>query len=200
MSKSQLVGSVRSPYTRRVRLLLYAHPGTEIEFKAINYLEIPADEAYLKSVSPINKIPVLLSSEGTIFESRVIASYLTKKHYWEPLSLEQENILSMIDAANDVAVNLFLMKRSGFDVDTRNWYIDRQHERVRTCLDNLEKWVVKQSETNPAHWNYVTMSLLSYVDWAVFRKMADFSKHPGLTDFVSRFKSKPGVSETAIPA
>ncbi len=144
MSKTQLAGSARSPYTRRLRLLLHAHPGTEIEFKAINYLENPADAEYLKSVSPITKIPILMSSEGTIFESRVIANYWAKKL-------------------------------------------------------NLDKWIVNQSETNPAHWNYVTMSLLSYVDWAVFRKMTDFSKHPGLTDFVTRFNTKPGVSETAIP-
>lgn len=199
MSKTELVGSVRSPYTRRLRLLLHAHPGTEIEFKAINYLEIPADAEYLKSVSPINKIPILISSDGTIFESRVIANYLSQRFGWPALTLEQENMLSMIDAANDVAVNLFLLKRSGFNVDSSSWYIDRQNERVRTCLDILEKWVVRQNETNPAHWNYVTMSLLSYVDWALFRKMADFSKHPGLTDFIVRFKTKHGVAETAIP-
>lgn len=194
-----LIGSKTSPYVRRLLLLLKADSKAVYEFKAINYLENPDDAAYLKNISPINKIPVLVDGENKVFESRVIAAYLAGKFNWSSLSLEQENMLSMIDAANDVAVNFFLMRKGGFDIETPGWYIDRQRERVRVILDNVEAWAKKQDATKPADWNYVTMSLFSYISWANFRKMADFSKHPGLIDFDGRFGNKTGVSETAIP-
>lgn len=195
----QLIGSKTSPYTRRLRLLLESHPGTATEFKAINYLEIPADAQYLKSITPINKLPILIDGEKKVFESRIIAEYLTKKYRWPELSLDQENTLSMIDAANDVSINFFMLKKSGFDVDSSSYYMDRQRERLISLFNELATWAKRQSETNPADWNYVTMSLLSYIGWARFRKMADFSNHPELTEFVACFSKKPGVAETAIP-
>jgi glutathione S-transferase len=196
----ELIGSRRSPYTRRLLLLIKQHPETDITFRAINYLEVPADEAFLKSITPINKIPILIEGDLKIFESRVIANYLAKKHGWPALTVDEENLLSLVDAANDVAVNLFLMRRSGFDIaKPGNWYIERNNERVRGILEILENRVKSFSESDPKDWNYVTMSLLSYVDWANYREMADFSKFPALKDFVVRFKDKPGVAETAIP-
>ena len=195
----QIIGSKTSPYTRRLRLLVASYPGTEIEFKAINYLEIPADAQFLKSITPINKLPILIDGDKKVFESRIIAQYLVRKYRWQELSLEQENTLSMIDAANDVSVSFFLLKKSGFDVDSSSYYMDRQRERLATLFNELETWAKRQKETHPADWNYVTMSLLSYTGWADFRKMADFSKHPELTKFASRFSKKTGVAETAIP-
>lgn len=182
-----------------MRLLL--HGRVDFEFKVINYLEVPQDAAYLKSISPINKLPVLIDGENTIFESRVIANYLGDKFLWTPPTIEEENMLSMIDAASDVAVNLFLLRRGGMDVslnsESGNWYVERQKERVPLIFDHVEPWAKTRDEKNSDHWNYVTMSLLSYVDWAMYREMADFAAHPGLPDFVRRFSSKPGVSETS---
>lgn len=194
-SRLQLIGSKTSPYTRRLRLLLYGR--AEFEFKIVNYLEIPEDAAYLKSVSPINKLPVLVDDDVKVFESRVIANYLGDKFLWNPLTIEEENVLSMVDAANDVSVNLFLLRRGGLDLNTDNWYIQRQKERLPAIFDHLEPWAKSRDPQNPAHWNYVTMSLLSYVDWADFRSMADFSKYPGLLDFARRFSQKAGVTETS---
>lgn len=200
MTTPLLIGSKTSPYSRRLRLLLH---GRTYEFKAINYLENPDDAAFLKQFTPINKIPVLVDGETKIFESRVIANYLMKKYHdlkttpWLSLSIEDENVLSMVDAANDVAVNFFLLRRGGLDLETKNWYVERQKERVPALFDQLEPWAKSRNENDPTHWNYVAMSLFSYVDWALFRNMADFSSHGGLTNFVERFSKHPGITETS---
>lgn len=190
-----IVGSKTSPYVRRFRLLLQGRPS--IEFKMIDYLNKPEDAAYLKSISPINKLPVLLDGDDKVFESRVIAGHLIKKLALSPLSLDEENRLSMVDAANDVCVNLFMLRRGGLDLGGGNWYVERQKERLVDTLAELEAWAKTRDEKNPAHWNYVTMSLFSFVDWAMFREMADFSKSPALVNFVERFSSKPGIQETS---
>lgn len=67
MAKSQLIGSKRSPFTRRLRMLVLKHPECGVEFKAINYLEVPEDAAYLRSISPINKIPRRKRCRGELF-------------------------------------------------------------------------------------------------------------------------------------
>lgn len=77
MSMPQLlIGSLTSPYVRKLRLLM--HGNIAIEFKAINYLE-KNDSDYLKSLNPINQIPLLIDDEQTIYDSRVIFNYLCKK-------------------------------------------------------------------------------------------------------------------------
>jgi len=196
MSKSQiLVGSKTSPYVRRFRLWLEGR--LNYDLKVVDYLNVPEDAAYLKSVSPINKIPVWIDGDQKIFESRVIATYLARKNSWPTLTLEEENMLSMNDAATDVAVNLFLLKRGGIDLESGNWYIDRQKERLPAIFTELAPWAKTRNEKDPAHWNYATASLFSFVDWAEFRKMADFKPFPELTDFVKRFSGKPGVAESA---
>jgi glutathione S-transferase len=190
-----LIGSKTSPYVRRFRIWLAER--VKFDFKIVDYLNVPEDAAYLKSISPINKIPVLIDDGKKIFESRVIANYLMRKYDWEPLTFEEENILSMSDAATDVTVNLFLLKRGGIDLEAGNWYIERQKDRLPGIFNELEPWAKTRDAEDPAHWNYATASLLSYVEWAAFRGMADFSSHPGLGDFVKRFSKKPMVAETS---
>jgi glutathione S-transferase len=102
--KYVLIGSMTSPYVRKLRLWL--NDIAPYELKCVNYLEAN-DSEYLKKTNPINKIPILIDYDKTIYDSRVIYNYLAQKHHTKPLSIEQENILSAIDAALDTSINLF---------------------------------------------------------------------------------------------
>lgn len=190
-----LIGSVTSPYVRKIRILL--HTLDPFELKAINYLE-KNDSDYLKSINPINQIPILLDGELKIYDSRVIYNYLAKKHNLKTLSVEEENILSAIDAAMDTSINLFSLRRGGLDLNGGNSYIERQKERVSLILNYLTPWVQSLDEKNQAHWNILTMSLYSYLFWGEFREMLDLSAYPDLKKFLERFKQAPGV-ELTIP-
>lgn len=191
-----LVGSFTSPYVRKMRLLLFKL-GT-YEFKSINYLE-QKDGEYLKSINPINQIPILLDGETKIFDSRVIYNYLAKKHHFKALSVEDENILSAIDAAMDTSINLFSLKRGGLDIEAPNAYITRQKERVPLILNYLTPWVKSLDPKNPDHWNFLTMSLYSYLYWLEYRSVLDLSPYPVLKNFLHQFKDSPGVQETNPP-
>lgn len=190
-----LIGSVTSPYVRKIRILL--HTLGPFELKAINYLE-KNDSDYLKSINPINQIPILLDGELKIYDSRVIYNYLAKKHNLKTLSVEEENKLSAIDAAMDTSINLFSLRRGGLDLNGGNSYIERQKERVSLILNYLTPWVQSLDEKNQAHWNILTMSLYSYLFWGEFREMLDLSAYPDLKKFLERFKQAPGV-ELTIP-
>jgi glutathione S-transferase len=185
-----LIGSFTSPYVRKMRLLLH---GKKVEFKAINYLE-KADSDYLKSVNPINQIPIFIDGDQKIYDSRVIYNYLAKKEGWKQLSIDEENILSAIDAAMDSAINLFSLRRGGIDLSTPNQYIERQKERTPLILNYLTPWV--KSLTPEKDWNFLTMSLFSFLYWGVFRDIIDLKLHPEMQAFVERFKNCPGIAET----
>jgi glutathione S-transferase len=194
-----LIGSLTSPYVRKIRLLLH---GTPYELKVVNYLEEAGNE-FLKSINPVNKLPVLLDGEATILDSRIIFNYLTKKNNWPELSINEENILTAIDGAMDSSIALFMLRRGGLDLNGTkehyNSHIERQKERVPHILNYLTPWVKTLDENIPAHWNFLTMSLYSYLFWGEFREMIDLKNHPDLKKFLVRFSKSPGVAETTIP-
>lgn len=188
-----LIGSLTSPYVRKLRLLM--HKLEPYELKCVNYLE-KNDNDYLKSVNPINKLPVYIGNGVKIYDSRVIYNYLANKHNLKKFSIEEENILSAIDAAMDSSISLFSYRRGGFDLNSGNTYVERQQDRIPHILNYITHWVSEQNEKNPTHWNFLTMSLYSYLYWGQFRGMLDLNKHPVLKNFLERFKDAPGVAET----
>ena len=185
-----LIGSTTSPYVRKIRLCL--HDKIAYEFKTINYLEVH-DANYLKSINPINKIPILIDQKQTIYDSRVIYNYLSKKYSWTTLSIEEENILSAIDAGLDTSINLFSLKRGGLDLAQPNTYITRQQDRIPLILQFLSPWARKNKE-----WNFLAMSLYSYLDWGSFRGLLDLTDYPDMENFLTHFQNAPGVHETKI--
>lgn len=190
-----LIGSVTSPYVRKMRMLLSTLGPYEL--KAINYLE-KHDSDYLKSINPINQIPVLLDGDLTLYDSRVMYNYLAKKHKLTALSIQEENILSAIDAAMDTSINLFSLRRGGLDLQGGNTYVERQLERIPLILNYLTPWVNSLEPKNTAHWNFLSMSLYSYLFWGEFREILDLSAHPEMKQFLERFKDAPGVSESSL--
>jgi glutathione S-transferase len=193
-----LIGSVTSPYVRKLRLF-FAQANLSYEFKSINYLE-ENDAKFLKNINPINKIPILLVGDQPIYDSRVIYNYLVLHHNVLPLTLEQENYLSAIDGAMDTSINLFSLRRAGLDIHSGNAYLERQLERVPLILNYLSPWVKSLNANNPEDWNFVTMSLYSYLFWGEFRDILDLSNFPEMKKFLVDFQNKIAVAETTIKA
>jgi glutathione S-transferase len=191
-----LIGSLTSPFVRKLRLVCWDR--VEMKFEAINYFQ-PEGEAYLKSVSPINKLPILIDGDLKVFDSRVIYNYLAKKHSWQELRIDQENYLTAIDAITDTCANMFLYKKGGMDLNGDNWYLDRQKERLPSILEYLRPLAKSLSADKPEDWNFVSMSLFSFYYWAEFRKLVDLSPYPEARAFLDAFKHKPGVKETTLP-
>jgi glutathione S-transferase len=189
-----LIGSTTSPYVRKLRLL-FADKKVAYEFKAINYLE-ENDALFLKNINPINKIPILLIDGKPLYDSRVIYNYLSQENICPKLSIEEENILSAIDAAMDSSINLFSLRRGGLDLkNCNNPYIKRQEDRVYLILDYLLPWIKKESTS----WNFLTMSLYSYIYWGQFREILSLESYPEFNTFLEKNTNRPGIIETDIP-
>ncbi|MES3037261.1 MAG: glutathione S-transferase family protein [Bdellovibrionota bacterium] len=190
-----VIGSLRSPFTRMTRLWLINN-NIDFKFEIKNYLEVKEDAEYLARLSPINRIPVLMDNEKVIFDSRVIFNHINQKHKLMGLSIDEENILTAIQTCMDVSVNLFLLKKSGTNLEGGNWYIERQRERVKRCFEYILPWV---QSLKVSDWNYPAMSLYSYLIWAKFRGVSEVPEHTDLNLFIGKFKNSRGVEETSFP-
>lgn len=185
----KLIGSTTSPYVRRIRLLLTDEPH---EFANLDIYGGDRDE--LRKHNPALKIPMLIDGHQTLFDSRVIARYLSARQGLDPLTWDQENLLTLIDAANDSFVTLLLSKRSGLDIDQDAMFYNLQWERVAKTLSALAERV-QDGEFD--HWHYPAMCLYCLVDWLEFR---DFLQGEGvdvLLAFRDRNRDQPGIEATA---
>ncbi len=190
-----LIGSHTSPFVRKLRLLL--HGDQTVTFKVVNYLEEEGN-AYLKSVNPLNQLPMLLDGNQPVYNSRIIFNHISKIKGIAPLTIDEENILSAIDTMLDTGVNLFSLRKGGINIhDESNYFLVRQNERIPSIVKMLTPWAVKLDPKSD--WNFLTMSLYSAVFWMGFRDVYDMSKHPEMMEFLEKFKNCPGIVETDIP-
>lgn len=162
----KLYGSTTSPFVRRLRIWL-----ANVKHEFVN-LQIFAgkDRELLAQRNPTLKIPMIEDGEELIFDSRVIFRYLTAKFAFPSLSWQQENHLTLIDAANDSLVQMLLLDRSEINTDEDKMYFTLQRERVESTLAHLNA-LTEQGYFSD--WNYPTICLYCLIDWIEFRTLHD---------------------------
>ncbi|OEY65770.1 glutathione S-transferase family protein [Marinobacter sp. X15-166B] len=184
----KLIGSTTSPYVRRIRLLLGE---TQYEFVDLDIYDEGRD--HLRRCSPVLKVPVLIDGARHIYDSRVIARYLSALAGAATLTWEQENQLTVIDAANDAAVILLLSKRSGLEVGQDVLFYRLQRERLQTTLQVLADAV---TQGQFSRWDYPAMCLFCLVDWLDFRQVVSFDGLQTLLEFRDANSSNTKVAAT----
>ena len=185
----QLYGSTTSPYVRRLRLYLANQP-----YEFINMDIFSAEgRKLLKANNPAMKIPMLKDDEQVIYDSRVIQRYLDHKNGQPQPDWQQENTLTLIDAANDSLVELLLLHRSGVERNSDLMFAKLQRDRVGVVLKALNAKVLQGQFDE---WHYNSISLYCLVDWIVFRDLFDLSKFEHLLDFKNRHQDRADVKQT----
>lgn len=167
-----LYGSMASPYVRRIRILL---EGVDHQFKVTNVFDEETRKTFSK-VSPVKKLPVLTHGDVTLFDSHVIHQYLQQRGLAE-LSVQEHNIVSVIDAVTDSLIVLLMGKRSGLDTSEETMIFRLQLERLPDSLD----WLNQQAEQGAFdEWHFASIALISLLDWGQFRNLYDFSAYSAL--------------------
>lgn len=192
-----LIGSIRSPFVRICRLFMIQN-SIPFEFKTINFIDDPKDAAELAKESPINRVPILVVDGQKIFDSRVIINYLIKKHNLKVLTIEEENQVSIAYSCLDTALTLFQMKKDGYDLNQKGFFISRQHDRIPQNLKFLDSWIKGLSSSKKEDWNFASMTLYSFLFWAHAREIFNVNDYPTCRDFLERFSKCNGVEETTF--
>lgn len=172
----KLFGSTTSPFVRRLRVWM-----ANLDHEFIN-MQIFAgkDRQVLAEKNPTLKIPMLEDDEQVLYDSRVIYRYLTEKFDYPRPSWEQENQLTLIDAATDSLVQMLLLDRSEFDTGSDIMYFNLQRERVEKTLTHLNDMVKSGDFDN---WNYPAICLYCLIDWVEFRTLHDLTDQTALLEF-----------------
>lgn len=208
----KLFGHDPSPFVRRVRVLM-TELGVAFERDTHAWMT-PTPE--FDAASPIQRLPMLDRGPGArtryVYDSRVIAevAYETSrgavKHtgdspplqatLWNPaLEDEDRNVLSIIDAALESAVNLFLLEKDGVTPEQSS-YLGRQSTRVARCLTWLDQRYAGRSTLSPSELAFVDIALVSALSWFRFRKRADVDAYPHLVTVEVAHASRPSFAST----
>lgn len=170
----KLLGSVTSPYVRKVRLILneFNH---EYEFENIQTLS-PEGAAKLETYGSIIRVPILLTEDKNIFDSSIIAEFLLEKNDIK-LTIEDKLKLRLIDELCDSGVILFQNKIWDIDEQWTNKLSKKMHNRYCLILDELEQ-TTEQLTTLQKDW------LFCVIDWLLMRGIFEFGdKYKNLEDF-----------------
>lgn len=184
----KLIGATASPYVRRIRLLLADRPYQFVDLDIYD-----KDRAQLRHSNPALRIPTLQDGERTVHDSRVIFRYLSAKFGLPPLDWDEENLLTLIDAANDSLVMLRQLQVSGLDIDRDLLFFNLQRERVASSLRELDRLV---DEGRFAEWRYPAICLYCLIDWIEFRQLPTFAGIESLMQFREHHRTRPAVAAT----
>lgn len=187
-----LIGSQTSPFVRRIRMLM---EDLSYELKELNIYEAE-DAITLNKVNPVNQIPVLLDGEQPIWDSRQIFNYINLHHKLHNMQWDDENMLTAIEGAMNSAVTLLLMKRSGMNTEEPFMYVNRQKERIESVLNYVKPYMENEGLKE---WNFITMTLYSFLDWAIFRNIVNLDARPECHKFLAAHAGRKIVTSTAIP-
>jgi len=190
----KLLGSTTSPFVRRLRLYSLQLNVADFEFVPLDIFANSEDRKLLTDNNPAQKVPALIDEEQCIYDSRVIFRYLSDKFQQPSLTWRQENLLTIIDAANDSLISLFLLKRSGLDTSEDLFFFNLQHERVEKTFLALEQSV---NNGEFEQWHYPAICLYCLLDWVALRQVYDFTHLVSLIEFQRSNANHVGITETA---
>ena len=197
----KLIGSLASPYVRKVRIVL-AEKKMEYEFEIDNPWKADAVTA---KFNPLGKVPVLLLDDGkALFDSRVIVAFLDSA---SPLSrlvpadtrerVEVRRWEALADGLLDAGVTARLENQREAKLRNGTW-IDRQMGKVRAALAAMD------AELGEAPWcagnGYTLADIATGVclGWLEFRypKMEWQKDHANLARHFAKLSERPSFAET----
>jgi glutathione S-transferase len=177
----KLIGSLRSPYVRRIRMLLEGKQ--KYEFETVDVFSQEGQDTILK-YSPTRRVPILIDRDQVIWDSLLITKYLK-----QDLSLEQEKELILINEANDSAINLFQLKFFEIDPVYGTKFSELQINRINSVLNHFEK--------SPPKDDLTKIWLFCLLDWLSFREVMEWkTDRPQLQKLVVEMSTLESASLT----
>jgi glutathione S-transferase len=193
----KLIGSHSSPYVRKVRIAL-AEKRIEYEF-VLDNVHMPGSLA--AQVSPLGKIPVLLTDDGTaLYDSSVIVEYLDSVSPVGRLlpdggraRIQVKRWEALADGLLDAAVLVVLEKRRSVSRQSGEW-IERQSLKVARALATASEDLAERNWCAGEGYGLDDLALgcaLGYLDFR-FPEVDWGGQHPNLARHAEKlFKRQP---------
>lgn len=198
----KLLGTVTSPFTRKVRVVL-AEKRLECEF----VVDVPNTlESTAIRYNPLGKIPVLvLDDEHSIFDSRVIVEYLDNASPGNRLIPEEKRPRiqvrrweALADGCTDAAIALFNEKKKPAEQQSAEW-ITRQQGKVDRALQAMADELAAKAWCAGDFFTLADIAVGSCLGWLELR-LPDIQwrrNHPNLARLADKLAQRPSFKDTA---
>lgn len=197
----KLVGSLTSPYVRKVRVLL-----AEKQL-AHEFLEESAWNAgtTVPRYNPLNKVPALVLDDGaSIYDSAVITEYvdgLPGRRFLPAGGAERAVARcheALGDGIMDAGITIFLERKREAARQDPAW-VERQASKVNAGIAALVEALGKKPFLGGTDMALGDIACACALFWVDFRLKADFdwrAQHPPLAAWAQRLESRPSFAAT----
>ncbi len=198
----KLIGTVTSPYTRKVRVVL-VEKRMECEF-VTDSPNTPDSEVI--RYNPLGKIPVLvLDDEHTIFDSRVIVEHLDNASPGNRLIPEEKRPRiqvrrweALADGCTDAAIALVNEKKKPAEQQSQDW-ITRQQGKVDRALQAMADDLAARPWCGGDFFTLADIAVGCCLGWLELR-LPDLQwrrNHPNLGRLADKLAQRPSFKDTA---
>jgi glutathione S-transferase len=199
----QLIGSLASPYVRKVRIVLSEK---KIDYK-LTLDDVWSPESKILATNPLGKIPCLVMEDGgAIFDSRVIVEYLdglTPVHKLIPASgrarIEVKTWEALADGMTDAAILIRTELTQRPENERSQKWMDRQMMKVESAMETMSKGLGDKAWCCEGKYTLADVTVGCALEWFEYRfSHIDWrSKHINLARHLDKLKLRPSFSETA---
>lgn len=201
----KLIGSLTSPYVRKVRIVL-AEKKIEYDFE----LDSPwTADSKIPDVNPLGKVPVLILDDSTaLFDSRVIVEHIDSVAPNNKLMPESNRERSEVkrwgavaDGICDAAALIFLERKRPAAQQSPEW-IDRQYDKIKRGLGYMSAELGESSWCTGTHFSLADVTVGCALGYLVFRfpEIDWQEKYPNLARLYEKLMLRPTFAETVPQA
>ncbi len=202
----KLIGSLTSPYVRKVRVVMAEK---KLDFQFV-LEDVWATDALLKS-NPLGKVPCLVMEGGeAVFDSRVIVEYLDTLSPVGKLipppgreRIEVRTWEALADGVLDAAILARLEATwPGREEAQRSQpWIDRQMSRVHSSLKSISQGLGEKPWCSGNHFTLADVAVgcaLGYLEFR-FPQIGWRGEYPNLAKFSEKLAARQSFIDTAPP-
>ena len=204
----KLIGSVTSPYVRKVRVVL-ADKKLDYSFELEN---VWSPDTTIGAANPLGKVPCLVMEDGSaMYDSRVIVEYLdTLTPVCKLLpanSRDRANVKvreALADGVLDAAVLAFLERTQRPEELRYQPWVERQMGKVRAGLAVMADQLGEQPFCMGIHYTLADVAVGCTLGWLSFRfpEIDWRGDYPNLARLFDKLSERPSFKDTVpfLPA
>ena len=198
----KLIGSVTSPFVRKVRVVC-AEKKLDYEFELDN---VWSADTRIAASNPLGKVPCLVMEDGSaMYDSRVIVEYLdTLTPVCKLLptnSRDRANVKvweALADGVLDAGVLAYLERTQRPEALRHQPWVDRQIGKVRAGLQVMAENLGEQPFCMGIHYTLADVAVGCALGWLAFRfpEIDWRGEYPNLARLADKLSERPSFKDT----
>lgn len=200
----KLIGSLTSPFVRKVRVLL-AEKGLDFELVQENVM---SPDSTVPDYNPLRKVPVMATDEGeNLYDSSVITEYvdgLCAPHFIPPDGLERALVRrdeALGNGIADAGVLIFYERKRDAALRDEAW-MARQRQKIDSGIGELGWRLSGSPYVSGESFTLGDISCACALLWIEFRlpEIRWRADNPAVAEWVARIEARESFKATRPPA